>query len=164
MGLDLITEKLKGARSLNRQLESGSFFKKILKKNEKTILDWNRNEQLFRDGIYNDGTKIPDYMARTVDEFKIPKGQPYDRVTMRDTGDFHKSFYLDFKKDSVMIYAKDSKTSIIIKPYRYGFGPRGPKVLGLTDENRRRLLEEIIKPALFNEVRTKLYGKQSAEN
>jgi hypothetical protein len=122
MGLNRVKSKLKAIRKLQKDLETGKIFRKIVKDNKKTILDWNRNEQLFKEGINNDGTKI------------------------------------EFTPDSFKINAKDPKTADILKPYRPGRGGRGPKVLGLTPENKQRLLDEIVMPAI-NELIDKISKK-----
>lgn len=149
MGLALINKKLKSAKNLNKDLEKGNLFKKIIKANQTKILNWNRNEQLFRDGIDNEGKKIWRYAPMTV-ELKILSRKPYDRVTLRQTGAYHKSFYIIFTDDSFKIFAKDKKTPLILDPQIPG---RGPKTLGLTPSNQKRLVDEILKPGLQEEIR-----------
>jgi phosphoribosylaminoimidazole carboxylase (NCAIR synthetase) len=152
MGLGSIVLKLKAVKKFKKELDKGKIYAAAIRKKKKVVLDWNREDQLFKDGINNDGTKIQEYRPATV-AFKEEKGQPTNRVTLRDTGSFHKSFYLIFQPESFSIYAKDPKTPEITKAYRRGFGGRGAKIFGLTSENKKKLLNEIIMPALTEKIK-----------
>lgn len=59
----------------------------------------------------------PQYTPRTK-RIKRGKGQPYDRVTLKDTGDFHASIYsyVDGRND-IVIDAKDSKKEKLVTKY-----------------------------------------------
>lgn len=87
------------------------------------------NTDQMYEGKLNDGSAIsPGYTSRTI-QIKKAKGQPYDRVTLKDTGAFYKGYTLqpsggDLKMDSNVGYA-DSLTN------KYG-----PGIWGLSDEKR----------------------------
>ena len=64
------------------------------------IIDANAEEQLFEQGINRLGVDIMDYRPYTplTIAIKEEKGQPTNRVTLRDEGDFESSFYIISKK------------------------------------------------------------------
>lgn len=96
-------------------------------------------EQQFAAGIRADGTEIePPYTAFTV-RIKGFKGQPTDRVTLRDTGDFHGAFRLEFEPDQFTITSGDAKLAKLQAKY-------GETIMGLTDENIQKLIERIRDP------------------
>lgn len=127
---------------------------KIVKQNEAYITDMNTEDQLYEQGVNNLGVSIMDY--RPYAEFTIAMkhmtNQPSDRVTLRDTGDFHSSFFLQVGTESFEIMAGDSKTDDLIKKY-------GRQILGLTDENIANLIQGYIYPDLCMERDYYLYGK-----
>jgi hypothetical protein len=71
------------------------------------IIFLNTNIQLFR-GIDSQGQFLDDigggYTTRTI-QIKQRKGQPTDRVTLKDTGEFYKSFSVDVFRDEFVIDA-----------------------------------------------------------
>lgn len=78
------------------------------------------------EGKNSDGTDRPPYAAMTV-AIKTRKGQRVDVVTLKDTGDFYKSLFIDIRQDTFVISALDPKTLKIVD--RYGdivFGLMGP--------------------------------------
>jgi hypothetical protein len=85
------------------------------------------------------------YQPKTI-EIKQIKGQPYNRVTLRDEGDFHSSFYVDFSNQGFEIKASDEKTEHLVNKY-------GRQILGLTDENAFELASEYIQPDLITRIK-----------
>jgi len=77
------------------------------------IIDLNTEEQLFQ-GIDSQGRELADidvggpYAPITV-AIKRTEGQPFDRVTLKDTGDFYKSFDVVPLKDGFEIVADTIK-------------------------------------------------------
>lgn len=103
---------------------------------EKLVLDLNRNAQLFKAGRNGEGLRItPAYAPETV-RIKRKKGQPTNRVTLRDTGDFHGSFIVEYDVDQFTIYAEDPKTRFLVERY-------GPEILGLDDDSVQTLIQKI---------------------
>lgn len=89
------------------------------------------------DGFYN---KIqPPYAPRTIKN-KIRKGQPTDRVTLKDTGDFYASLHVEFDEGGFRIVSNDNKAKYLLANY-------GDAILRLPDEDLTRLLK-LIRPAL----------------
>lgn len=117
----------------------------VVKENEHIILDMNSEEQLFEQGINRDGDSIDSYMPYTSVTLSIKKekGQPTGRVTLRDSGDFHHSFYIEYGEDGFEIDADDMKTASLIKKY-------GDKILGLTDDNLEGFTNDYLKPEIQN--------------
>lgn len=96
-----------------------------------------------------DGTELlPSYKDITI-EIKKSKGQPYDRVTLRDTGAFWDSIKVDVSTDVFKINATDSKAKKLIKKY-------GVKILGLSKESKS---EEYIPLYFFPELKNRIEYK-----
>lgn len=137
--------------SFNSDLTSGRLVQQIVCENEAYIVDMNAEEQLYEQGINRLGVKISDYKpyAALTIYIKQIKGQPTDRVTLRDEGDFHSSFYVDAGDKQFEIKAADEKTSSLIRKY-------GRQILGLTDENIQELIWEYIYPDLLRKAKQEL--------
>ena len=109
------------------------------KLSEAEIIDYNV-EQL-DNGINGDGTDIePPYTAKTI-QIKRFKRQPTNRVTLKDTGDFHDSFFVVWNVDKFYLSASDEKTDKLERKYsRY--------IFGLTDNNLQDVID-LVKPDLI---------------
>ena len=118
------------------------------------IIDANAEEQLFEQGINRLGVEISDYApySPVTIAIKEAKGQPTNRVTLRDEGDFESSFYLEVGDKQFEIKASDFKTEDLIKKY-------GRQILGLTDENISILIWKYIFPDLMAETKKRIYDK-----
>lgn len=123
--------------------------------NEAFIIDMNVEDQLYQQGVNRNAVPISDYAPyrELTISIKRVKNQPTNRVTLRDTGDFHSSFYLQIGEDAFAIDARDSKTDDLIKKY-------GRQILGLTDENLTELIREYIYPSLI-EMRSRVLVNKS---
>ena len=97
---------------------------------EPFICDMNAQNQLYELGINSDNKKIADYAPYTSTTIAIKrlKGQPTNRVTLRDTGDFHASFFLDIDDYKFYIDSTDDKVNKLALKY-------GENIFGLTDDN-----------------------------
>ncbi|MGL5979755.1 MAG: hypothetical protein ACRCZY_02540 [Phocaeicola sp.] len=136
--LDKLIERLKG-------FESGIIeaIADVVKQYEHTIVEMNIQDQLYDKGINKDGVKLSDanpYKPMTV-RIKIEKNQPVDRVTLRDEGDFHNSFYLEYTEDGFEIKASDYKSDDLANKY-------GKEIFGLTDESFKEFNETYVQPEL----------------
>jgi len=117
------------ARNSSLPIIAQRAFFDILEKEEKEMAEINR-EQL-DDGEYTTGNDItPAYTSLTV-SIKKAKGQRFDKVTLRDTGDFHNSISYDVVDNSVIISASDSKTAKLNRKYRR---KKGREIYGLQPE------------------------------
>lgn len=119
----------------------------VLRENESIIVEMNSQNQLFEQGITRDGVSIADYAPYSpiTIEIKKEKGQPTNRVTLRDEGDFEQSFYLEITETGFEIKASDWKTADLVVYY-------GEEILGLTDDNLQDLLKSYILPELLIKV------------
>ena len=117
------------ARNSSLPIIAQRAFFDILENEEKEMAEINR-EQL-DDGEYTTGNDItPAYTSLTV-SIKKAKGQRFDKVTLRDTGDFHNSISYDVVDNSVIISASDSKTAKLNRKYRR---KKGREIYGLQPE------------------------------
>jgi hypothetical protein len=108
----------------------------IIRQEENNITDLN-TQQLF-EGINSDGSPIePEYSQKTV-RIKTEKGQPTDRVTLRDTGDFYRGLFLSATEFPVLFGSLDEKALKLETKY-------GEKIFGLTEKNKDILSKQIIK-------------------
>lgn len=152
--MKVITDLRKRVADFNEALTSGRLIQNIIWENEAYILDMNAEEQLFEQGINRLGVEISDYApySPVTIEIKEAKGQPTNRVTLRDEGDFESSFFLEVGTKQFEIKASDWKTEELIKKY-------GRQILGLTDENIAILIWQYIYPDLMNEAKKQIYDK-----
>lgn len=105
----------------------------VVKKNEREVLRLNVDEQLYK-GVNSMGEKIkPRYSSATVKR-KKKKGQPFNRVTLKDEGDFYDGFFVEYGVDEFSLQGDDKKTRYLIKRY-------GKEIFGLTDKSLSDLIE-----------------------
>lgn len=110
----------------------------VLEENADRIEDLNLMQ--LHDGERPDGSQIePFYTPRTV-AIKKSKGQPYDRVTARDTGAFYEGIYAEVFQDKLEITGTDAKTAKLQAKY-------GP-LIGIGDKGKVILIEDILTPGL----------------
>lgn len=149
-----ITDLRKRVADFNEALTSGRLMQDVIWSNDAYIVDMNAEEQLFEKGINRLGVEIMDYApySPVTIEIKEAKGQPTNRVTLRDEGDFESSFFLEVGDKQFEIKASDFKTEDLIKKY-------GRQILGLTDENIAILIWQYIYPDLVDEAKKQIYGK-----
>lgn len=153
--MNRITNLIKRVSEFNDDLKTGRLIQRIVLDNEAYIVDMNTQEQLYEEGINRLGVKIMDYApySPVTIQIKEMKGQPTNRVTLRDEGDFHDSFYIEVGDKAFEIKASDEKTASLIRKY-------GRQILGLTNENITELIWEYIYPELMNEAKSRIYGKR----
>lgn len=127
------------------QEELYSTIEESLRANEERVLALNYRDQLYEKGIGADGSALtPLYAASTIRK-KIRKNQITTHVTTRDSGIFHKSFYLYFGPDFFQIMTTDPVENFLT--YRYG-----ERLLGLTQDNLDIVASEIVVPALIDKL------------
>ena len=126
------------AKSISSELIWRSVFNDA--KFREWILDLVRKDQLFNQGIDEDGDIIGFYSEWTelINPEKVA-GTPY---TLFDSGDFYKSMYLVVLKDSFVIDADpikvDENGDVTDLFKKYGEG-----IIGLTDESKEKLAVEM---------------------
>ncbi len=115
-----------------------------IKENENVILDLNFQDQLYEKGEDATGKKLPlPYSPFTINIKKL-KGQPINRITLYDTGDFYRSGKLKVSMKGFIIDATDWKKDKLVKEWG--------QILGLNNEN----LEEIRRNYILPECRKAL--------
>lgn len=104
------------------------------------ILDWIRNDQLQK-GIDEDGDIMGLYSEWTemINPEKVA-GTPY---TLKDTGAFYKSLFIDVLTNFFVIdgdgLKKDQETGIVTDLFKW----LGEGIVGLTEENSDKLADEL---------------------
>ena len=145
----MANDRIKGLIKQLRKVDSSFIslqIRRIVKENQKYIINLNVNDQLFDRGIYNDGTKLPlPYAPKTIID-KTKKGQPTDKITLRDTGSFHSKFYIIYEKNQFSLWSRDGKTETLVKDW-------GEEIFGLTDENIETVIINFILPGLQKEIK-----------
>lgn len=103
-------------------------------------------------GKRNDDTRItPEYAPKTI-ILKKKKGQPYDRVTLRDTGDFHNSLRVKRYPRQKELFAYDVKSEYLQDKY-------GDGILGL-NQLSLNLVKEKMKPLMIRDARNFLKNRR----
>lgn len=105
------------------------------------ILDWIRWEQLYNEGVDEFGQIIGTY-SRATEMFNPEKleGTPF---TLYDTGEFYNSMMIEVFDDYIEIDADGLKvdefgqTTDLFQEYGY-------EIIGLTDESKEKLAQELI--------------------
>jgi hypothetical protein len=104
-------------------------------------------EQMFS-GIRSDESEIRPFYSEYTKLIKDQKGQPTDRVTLKDTGDFYDRIFIDVKKDSFEILSSDYKNDQLIRKY-------GKRIFGLTRISRSFYIQY----SFFVELRERIVKK-----
>lgn len=122
--------------------------KEEILRNEDVIIRMIVDDQLYEQGIEGRGTSIMEYMPYTIRTIKNKqkKGQPYDRVTLRDTGKFHDSLRVEFDDNGFYVVSDDDKAPELLEKY-------GKTIFRLTNENLNTLIKEHIRPSLQEKLK-----------
>lgn len=144
----MITSLLDRVKKVKEALDSGRIAKEIVRDNDNILIDMNAQDQLFAKGVNRLGVRIDEY--RPYSPFtimvKIEKRQPYDRVTLKDTGEFYNSFFVETAEDRFYIKASDEKTDRLIKKY-------GAEIFGLTNESLAEFINDYVKDEAAKKVK-----------
>lgn len=125
--------------------------KNEIMKHEDVIIQMVVRDQLYDQGIEGRGISIMSYQpytARTI-QIKQRKGQPYDRVTLRDTGEFYSSLHVEFDDDGFYVTSTDDKAKYLLARY-------GKTIFRLTNQNFTELLRNYIRPELQQKLKEKI--------
>lgn len=125
--------------------------KNEIMKHEDVIIQMVVRDQLYDQGIEGRGISIMSYQpytARTI-QIKQRKGQPYDRVTLRDTGEFYSSLHVEFDDDGFYVTSTDDKAKYLLARY-------GKTIFRLTNQNFTELLRNYIIPELQQKLKEKM--------
>lgn len=110
----MITTLLDRVKKVKEALDTGRIAKEIVRDNDNILIDMNAQDQLFAKGVNRLGVRIDEYRPYSpfTIKVKIEKRQPYDRVTLKDTGEFYDSFYVETAEDRFYIKASDEKNGL----------------------------------------------------
>jgi hypothetical protein len=140
--MDLMQTELGKLLNRARTLHTTSLWHEVFKDGvlKRQVLQWIQQDQLFEQGIDEDGDIIGTYSEFT--ELINPEKVAGTHFTLFDTGEFYRSMFVVVLSDSIVIEAdpvkiddNGEKTNLF---YEYGEG-----IVGLTDENKQKLAEEI---------------------
>lgn len=112
------------------------------------VLDMNFSEQLADQGVNRNNVPIMDYQpySPATEIYKQAKGQPFDRVTLNDEGDFHSGGQVERVDDlTAEIKSTDEKSTWLQDKY-------GVEVLGLTPDNLEETRQSYVKPFLIEKL------------
>lgn len=124
--------------------------------NADAIIEMVAQNQLYEQGIEGRGVSIMSYRPyapRTIKK-KQKKGQPYDRVTLRDTGEFHASLRVESDENGFYIVSSDEKAEYLLERY-------GTTIFRLTNENLKELLNNYIRPSLAKKLKAKILNDRT---
>lgn len=127
-----------------RSLPIDEFLKEAIQENEAELADLNITQ--LQQGKDHEGDDIDPAYTPFTKQIKAFKGQPTDKVTLEDTGDFYAGMFAEVRGKKVLFGSDDSKTTKIVKKY-------GGQVFGLTDENKAEASQELLKPELIEKTR-----------
>ena len=141
-GIDAIYSLLERTQRIDAMLRDGTLIRDAVAAYEDSIIASNQ-EQMYG-GYRADGSPIkPDYTQATR-EIKMHKEQPYDRVTLRDTGHFQGEMTLYFDEDSFEIDSENWKSPKLKEKY-------GDKIFGLNESDRADL-SQLMQGVLIQDI------------
>lgn len=88
---------------------------KAIRATSDDFIDWQK-EQLFA-GKKKTGGNITPFYKPVTKRIKKRKGQPTDRVTLKDKGDLYDGIFVDVGLFTYRIYSTDSKADALTKKY-----------------------------------------------
>jgi len=94
-----------------------------------------------RDGQKGDGSSLPNYSKRSVEQF----GKPFGPIKLFDTGDFYQGVKASVKGTDLEIDDTDSKTPMLQEKY-------GSDILALQDQRLEELKQDVFLPGILYEV------------
>ena len=97
-------------------------------------------------GLDADGRQLtPEYAELTI-ELKQQKGQPTDRVTLRDSGAFYAGIVAQVRSDAIALEGTDPKTRELQEKY-------GDDIIGLSEAAVAEFREDYVRPELEAKTR-----------
>ena len=117
--------------------------------NQELIIDTITEKQLFQHGEDGNGEKLPLPYAEKTQMIKRAKGQPIDRITLKDTGDFYASMVMVRQADSVRTYFTDYKSDRLYKDW-------GAEIGSISKRNLGEIVDSDIKEDFIRSLREKL--------
>jgi hypothetical protein len=123
--------------------------KETFEEHKKLIIQYNADTQMYKLGQDKKGSIIRPAYAYSTKLKKIKVGQPTDRVTLRDTGRFHKTLIVTPKENYVEI-------SSDVEYAKYLFTKYGNDVLGIQEELLKEFVVRYVVPKIQEDANKKL--------
>jgi len=131
-----IVEELKTIETSRNEI-----IERVLRENEEIVVEYVSENQLFEKGEDGQGRSLGNYTFATM-QIKQRKNQPTDRMTLRDTGEFHRRFYIEFSPNGFSIRSSDDKEEMLKDEH-------GESIMDINDENLTDLMENYVMPELM---------------
>lgn len=106
-----------------------------------------QQDQLYA-GLLSTGQPIVPLYRPTTIARKRGKGQPTDRVTLKDTGAYYKGIIVDVRGENIIITNADSKAGKLEDKY-------GPDILGLADNAKSEYVRNLL-PVFIERIKSYL--------
>lgn len=119
--------------------------KEAFRRYDFVIVDIITNKQWFRKGQKSDGKIIKPAYKRLTIKIKQKKGDPYDRVTLRDTGKLYRSIELIIGERAVIAKIGVDYYAKLEKKY-------GSKIMGVQDNFLEEFCENYILPQIKKNI------------
>ncbi len=115
--------------------------------NNKTVIKTMQTDGQMYQGINASGNEIePEYKQSTIN-YKKRNLQPYDRVTLKDSGDFYDSIQIEARTDNFVISTQITYSIYLVTKYA--------EILGITDTNLQTFVNTYTLPIIkqnFNDI------------
>lgn len=159
---EYLANTAKNVRQLRRVMErfdvvQNEAIEAVIRQIEPLIIQFVTEDQMYDRGEKAiDGKPapiLPMYSRRTIQR-KKKKGQPYDRVTLRDTGRFHKSLRVHYTADGFYVFSPSGS----VKYLKYIEARYGKDIYDLQRDNLKMVLREQdwVKKRIVDEIRSKM--------
>lgn len=115
---------------------------------EDVIVEMITQEQLYNSGINGRGVEIASYApyaSRTIKK-KLRKGQPTNRVTLKDTGSLYHSLHIEFDDEGFYVTSSQDKVKYLMEHY-------GTAIFRLSNQNLKVLLNDYVRPSLKEKMK-----------
>lgn len=144
---EIDTSIIRRVRATLKEIQASIYatLEDVFNKYPDVLADIVTENQLFNKGEDGMGISIhPDYADLTID-FKIEKKQPFDRVTLKDTGAFYRSIDAEAKGGQLIISSSIERAADLMEKY-------GPDILGIQDEEMKAFFEKFVIPDLRKNI------------
>lgn len=115
-------------------------FKQTIEENNLILKDFIIEKQLYDKGIDGNEKRLEGYTRQTI-RLKIAKGQPADRTTLKDSGEFHASIEIDAFANQFKVSSNVSYDVHLLKRYK-------PAIFKISNPNFKQFAEKYFIPKL----------------
>lgn len=109
-------------------------------KNKDVLKTMQTEQQMFEGQTATEESIKPFPYAKSTINYKKRLGQPTDRITLKDTGDFYNSIEIEAKTDDFVISTQISYSIFLVEKYA--------DILGITDTNLNTFVNNYTLPVL----------------